>query len=84
MPTLLTTPPSRQLKEVCIISDEAFTRPTGYRVRGGGGGDGLAEQEEEILQMAIRQSLMEQGQSQDKEEQVITIISRSGWGHYWD
>ena len=53
-------------------------------MRGGGGGDGLAEQEEEILQMAIRQSLMEQGQAQDKEEQVIMIISRSGWDQYCD
>lgn len=58
---------------MCIISKDAFTRPAGYRIRGGGGGEGergLEEQEEEILQMAIKQSLMEQGLPPADETQV--------------
>ena len=50
--------------EICTISDECFAIPPGYRELYGGG-RGTVDQEEELLQMAIRQSLMSsQSQSQ--------------------
>jgi hypothetical protein len=45
--------------EVCSIADECFAIPSGYRQLQGGG-RGTVDQEEELLQMAIQQSLMEQ------------------------
>ncbi|XP_019853015.1 PREDICTED: ankyrin repeat domain-containing protein 13B-like [Amphimedon queenslandica] len=74
--SVVATPTTRETKEVCIISKEAFTRPAGYRVRGGGGGEserGLEEQEEEILQLAIKQSLIEQGLPPADETQTLTL-----------
>ena len=41
---------------MCTISDECFAVPGGYR-RLYGGGRGTVDQEEELLQMAIQQSL---------------------------
>lgn len=43
--------------EICTISDECFAIPPGYRQLYGGG-RGTVDQEEELLQMAIQQSLM--------------------------
>ena len=43
--------------ELCNISDECFAIPPGYR-KLYGSGRGSADQEEELLQMAIQQSLM--------------------------
>jgi len=42
--------------EQCHISDECFAVPSGYR-RLHTGGRGMVDQEEELLQMAIQQSL---------------------------
>ena len=44
--------------ELCTISDECFAIPEGYRKLQGG--RGTMDQEEELLQMAIQQSLMDQ------------------------
>lgn len=49
--------------EQCNINDDCFAVPSGYRQLHGGG-RGTVDQEEELLQMAIQQSLLEQ----DKEE----------------
>lgn len=46
--------------EVCEISDDCFTVPAGYRKLNQLGGRGLIDEEEELLQLAIRQSLLEQ------------------------
>ena len=53
--------------EQCHISDDCFTVPSGYR-RLHTGGRGMVDQEEELLQMAIQQSLAEQG-----EEPVLAL-----------
>ena len=47
-------------KEVCQISDDCFTVPSGYRKLNQLGGRGMIDEEEELLQLAIRQSLLEQ------------------------
>ena len=47
-------------KEVCQISDDCFTVPGGYRKLNQLGGRGMIDEEEELLQLAIRQSLLEQ------------------------
>lgn len=47
-------------KEVCEISDDCFKVPAGYRKLNQLGGRGLVDEEEELLQLAIRQSLLEQ------------------------
>ena len=44
--------------EVCTISEECFAVPPGYRRIHRG--RGMVDEEEELLQLAIRQSLMEQ------------------------
>ncbi len=49
--------------EVCTISDECFAVPSGYQELYGGG-RGTVDQEEELLQMAIQQSLMTNSQPQ--------------------
>ena len=61
-PSLATPSIERDLrtKEICIISDEAFRIPADYRSYNQWGG-GIAAQEEELLQLAIRQSLIDQG-----------------------
>ena len=43
--------------EICNISDECFEVPSGYRQLRAGG-RGTVDQEEELLQMAIQQSLV--------------------------
>lgn len=48
------------MKEVCQISDDCFTIPGGYRKLNQLGGRGMIDEEEELLQLAIRQSLLEQ------------------------
>ena len=45
--------------EKCEISEDCFMVPAGYR-RLHSGGRGMVDQEEELLQMAIQQSLMDQ------------------------
>ncbi len=78
---------------MCTISDECFEVPPGYRklVRGG---RGMADQEEELLQMAIQQSLLEQergGTNEEVEEVEVCMFipgpkwhtiyySEKGWG----
>ena len=47
-------------KEVCQISDDCFAVPSGYRKLNQLGGRGMIDEEEELLQLAIRQSLLEQ------------------------
>ena len=47
-------------KEVCQISDDCFNVPGGYRKLNQLGGRGMIDEEEELLQLAIRQSLLEQ------------------------
>lgn len=49
----------RRKREVCQISEEAFDVPASYRQLNKWSGT-MADQEEEMLQLAIRQSLMEQ------------------------
>ena len=46
-------------EEVCIINDEAFKPPEGY-LHTKEGQRNMADQEEELVQLAIRQSLMEE------------------------
>lgn len=47
-------------QEVCTISEECFTIPLQYRrLRRGRGG--IVDEEEQLLQLAIRQSLLDQG-----------------------
>ena len=48
-----------EVVEVCSIADECFAIPSGYRQLRSGG-RGTVDQEEELLQMAIQQSLMQQ------------------------
>ena len=47
-------------KEVSEISDDCFVLPAGYRKLNQLGGRGMIDEEEELLQLAIRQSLLEQ------------------------
>lgn len=57
---------------MCSISDECFSIPSGYRSLHSIG-RGRVDQEEELLQMAIRQSLLEQQlPAQEEEEEVCT------------
>ncbi|XP_064391517.1 ankyrin repeat domain-containing protein 13B-like isoform X2 [Halichondria panicea] len=57
-----------QTQEVCTISEECFQVPPTYR-RLNTGSYSMANEEEELLQLAIRQSLLEQGEG-DPEEQL--------------
>ena len=45
-------------REVCTIAEECFTVPSGYQRLNRG--RGMVDEEEELLQLAIRQSLMDQ------------------------
>ena len=45
---------------MCTISEECFTIPSLYRRLSHGRG-GIADEEEQLLQLAIRQSLLDQG-----------------------
>ena len=45
---------------MCQISDDCFNVPGGYRKLNQLGGRGMIDEEEELLQLAIRQSLLEQ------------------------
>lgn len=49
----------------CLISDEAFAVPQGYRNPRQQRVGTLADEEEELLQMAIRQSLLDYSPSDD-------------------
>ena len=66
----------RKRREVCQINEEVFTVPTSYRELNKFSGN-MADQEEEMLQLAIRQSLMEQtgGIGTHKEDVSTTEIS---------
>ncbi len=44
--------------EICTISEECFAVPAGYRQLRRG--RGMVDEEEELLQLAIQQSLMDQ------------------------
>ena len=59
--------PSVQTHEVCTISEDCFSVPLSYR-RINQGMYSVADEEEELLQLAIRQSLMEQGGGADEEQ----------------
>ena len=63
--------------EECQIDDECFAIPAGYR-RLQGSGRGTVDQEEELLQMAIQQSLLEQsptaGEGEGEEVGKLTNI----------
>lgn len=50
-----------QSLEVCTISEDCFTVPFGYQHIARGGRYAMADEEEELLQLAIQQSLLEQG-----------------------
>lgn len=50
-----------QSLEVCTISEDCFTVPLGYHHMARGGRYAMANEEEELLQLAIQQSLLEQG-----------------------
>lgn len=50
-----------QSLEVCTISEDCFTVPIGYHHIARGGRYAMADEEEELLQLAIQQSLLEQG-----------------------
>ena len=52
--------------EKCEISDDCFALPAGYR-KLHTGGRGMVDQEEELLQMAIQQSLMDQERQQSQQ-----------------
>ena len=52
--------------EVCTISDECFAVSTSYR-RLARGRQAMADEEEELLQLAIQQSLLEGGASGEGE-----------------
>lgn len=60
MCSISSEPSSAVWKEVCQISDDCFTVPAGYRRLNQLGGRGMIDEEEELLQLAIRQSLLEQ------------------------
>lgn len=47
-------------QEVCTISEECFSVPARYRIVTRGRG-GIVDEEEQLLQLAIRQSLLDQG-----------------------
>ena len=59
-------------KEVCVISDECFKVPDGYR-RLNRGGHGMVNEEEELLQLAIKQSLMDQEGGATEDEVCIHL-----------
>lgn len=50
-----------QSLEICTISEDCFTVPLGYHRMARGGRYAMANEEEELLQLAIQQSLLEQG-----------------------
>ena len=56
---------------MCKISEEAFTVPDGYRRLNQWTGT-LADQEEEMLQLAIRQSMLDQ---KEEAENVSTCTA---------
>lgn len=51
--------------EVCTISEECFTIPPSYH-RLSRGRHAMADEEEELLQLAIRQSLMQGGTGEEE------------------
>ena len=63
-------------EEVCIIHDEAFKPPEGY-LHTKEGQRTMADQEEELVQLAIRQSLME-------EQARLAQAGHSSSDHYQD
>ena len=56
---IVSSNPAFQTKEICTISEDCFTVPPTYR-RLNHGMYSVADEEEELLQLAIRQSLLEQ------------------------
>ena len=65
------------VEEVCSISQESFVIPPGYKRLGLNRGRALVDEEEELLQLAIQQSLLEQGGGA---EQVSLWVDASGCG----
>lgn len=63
--------------EVCLISDDAFKPPENYLLTREGQRN-MADQEEELVQLAIRQSLMEQlaSKHEPQDTQEITLSNR--------
>lgn len=55
-----------------MVSDEAFAIPDSYLQLNQWRGS-LADEEEEMLQQAIRKSLMEQGSTSDDQQQVGVV-----------
>lgn len=64
-------------QEVCLISDDAFKPPENYLLTREGQRN-MADQEEELVQLAIRQSLMEQlaSKHEPQDTQEITLSNR--------
>ena len=60
---------------MCVISDECFAVPEGYRPRHSA--LDLLDEEDELLQLAIRQSLLEQEGSAGKENEVRGSLVRT-------
>lgn len=63
-------------REICKISNEAFEVPERYRTHHQWRGGTLADEEEELLQLAIRQSLMDQTSSVDSEHMSLVEALR--------
>ena len=53
---------------MCTISEECFAVPAGYR-RLTRGRQAMADEEEELLQLAIQQSLLEGGAGREEREE---------------
>ena len=64
---------------MCQISDDCFAVPGGYRKLNQLGGRGMIDEEEELLQLAIRQSLLEQSGGGGKVGSV-SLIHKKAWG----
>ena len=59
------------MEEVCSISHECFVIPPGYKRLGMNRGRALVDEEEELLQLAIQQSLMDQGGGAEQVSQWV-------------
>lgn len=66
---------------MCQISDDCFAVPSGYRKLNQLGGRGMIDEEEELLQLAIRQSLLEQSGGGGRVSMFSPASKIVGLGH---
>jgi hypothetical protein len=72
-PTDTAPPTSTKTIETCRINDEIFAYPAGYSRNSQYGGN-VADQEEELIQLAIRQSLLDQGERLESLDKEMTLV----------